>query len=244
MKPKLNYILLMLFTLCIAGSSQAARTIAADAQTLFGQKVQSFTVLDDQNLVSKIEVVLPFAALFKAAGEPTSVTLALPGEVIQQTSFSQAVIRWEPQGRGPADSIPLFNLRFLGEAPQGKVFECISLEPKNLNDWTLPFAPHFVSTQPCLSSIGFQAASPDEPGDQNTVNVKGFIAGKANFSEPVFNKMLLESKQNFELMVPLPQYLNRPVLHPRKLVATYEASTDSYTFALKDFVQLTPWKLR
>lgn len=236
---------LTLSALCLfAGSTQAARTITADSQTLFGQKVQSLTTLDDQNRVSEIEVVLPFAALLKANSEPASVNLALPGEVTQQISFHQVKLIWAPQGRGPADSAPLFNLYLSGESARDKVLECNTLTPRIVDHWTLPFPPGVLSGEPCSAQIGFHAALPDEPGDYRKVKVSNFTPGKANFCEPVFNKNLLEAKQSFELTVPLPQYLNRSVLHPRKLVATYEASIDSYTFALKDFVQLKPWSPR
>lgn len=237
-----HFVPVFLLTVCLGYFSLAARTVAAEPQTLWGQRVQSLTTLDDHNLVSRVEVSLPFAVLLRASREPASIRLSLPEEVRQQTSLGRVAMMWAFQGHG-SDSPPQFELQFL----DGSATNCNDSRPSGpqviADLWTLPLPGGLLAEQPCSLHLAFHGAPPDEVGDYHSLRVSGFVPGKANFSEPVFNKNLLEAKQNFDLLVPLPQYLSRSLLYPRKLVVNYQPSTDSYTFALTDFVWLTPWRL-
>lgn len=216
----------------------------SDEQVLFGEKVQSFVGLDSKNQVNEISVTLPYATLSKASAEPANVSLKLSEEVKGQTFFDHAMFFWAPQGIGPL-AIPLFNFHFYGLS-QNEVLkiDCSDLtqpNPANIPDgWLPPVPPGAPAKELCVPTMGFHAGpvGEDETQPFSKVMVTGFYAGKMNFIEPIFVKSLLDAKQNFELLVPKPKNLSRAILHPTKFSARYNSQTDSYTFALQEFVRL------
>jgi Domain of unknown function (DUF5602) len=216
----------------------------SDEQVLFGQKVSSFARLDAAGKIAEIGVRLPFAALNNVSQKPDAVVLKLSPEVRQQSFFDHAVLFWNPDGLGPIQ-IPMFNIHFYGptEAEVEKI-DCADLtqpDPAIIPDgWLPPVAPGDSAKEQCVPKMGFHAgpADEDENAPFSTVMIAGFYAGHFNFIEPIFIKSLLEAKKNFELPVPAPKNLTRTVLHPKTFAATYDAKTDSYTFALRDFATL------
>jgi hypothetical protein len=242
----LSTTLLALPLAACAPQSAHEHPVPSDEQTIFGEKVSSFARLDAAGKLAEIGVTLPFAALVKASPEPAAVSLKLSSEVRQQSFFDHAVLFWAPKGLGP-DPAPLFNIHFYGMTEaQVKTVDCADLtqpDPAIIPDgWLPPVAPGDPVKEQCVPEMGFHAGPVDEPQNAplSKVMIAGFYAGHFNFAEPIFAKSLLESKTNFELPVPAPKDLTRAVLHPKTFAATYDAKTDSYTFALRDFAALEP----
>jgi hypothetical protein len=222
-------------------ASTSGQKVEGPSGTLFGTTVKSYATLGADGAVATAGVIVPFAAFTAApANGPfqDEMVLEMPDAVKSQTFLQHLRVNWLSKGHGPSPySAPHFDLHFYrGTVSEIDAIDCRA--DKRLPPAAQVPAGYTMEPQLCASSMGFHSW-PEKDLSSSAWSgsmILGYFAEKMVFLEPMIPKTTITAKQSFGFEVAKPSTAGgAKTLYPRQMNATYDATSDAYTFEFSGF---------
>lgn len=226
-------------------SSAWAGVITGTSGSLNGALVSSFAETNSSNQLTSFGFELSGAAVRNPGADEKSVLLTLPSQAAL-ANILEMELDWNPQGHPPPGvyDVPHFDFHFyyIPDSVRTSI-------PANVNT---PIGPQYLPAgygqpQPTVPNMGSHAVdltSPEFNGSKFTQTfIYGFYSGHETFVEPMATQAFLESltgTQQFAIKQPsayaLPLF---PTLVPTTVDYNYNNTTDTYSIALGNFIDIT-----
>jgi hypothetical protein len=239
-------------TLCclvVSAPAQGARAITPSCGMAFGARLCVSGKMLGQRLV-ELDATIPMAAIASAPAKGAMVwppaeaaVVPMPAEVRTATGIDHLTFYWEPMGHPPKPfETPHFDFHFYTIPDSARrAIDCADkTKPAalpagySLEDITVPGVGLLVGT--CVPRMGMHAGNYSHgPVPFHAMMVLGSYHGQPIFFEPMIAQKTLLSKQPLVLKVATPAGTSATVHYPAKFAATYNATTDAYTFAFTGF---------
>lgn len=224
--------------------------ISGASSTLGGAEVGTYAVSDGAGGVSHVGATVPLAVF--TAATPENATAEFPDIVKQTTFFNHIYFTKPPYGHPPVPYlVEHLDLYFFGiTVAERETIDCTNevMPAADLipGGYVITGAGDAANGGSCIPMAGVHAIDTTSPelALQNpapftkTMGI-GYHGGEVAFLEPMVTRETLEARQSFTLAVPQPSHLDRKTRWPTRFDATYEPTTDSYSFVFSEFVPLS-----
>jgi len=229
--------------------AQTARVITPSCGTAFGAQLCVSGKMMGHRLV-ELDAIIPMSAITSApANAPMTwppaeaAVIPMPADVRTATGIDHLTFYWERMGHPPKPfQTPHFDFHFYTISDSARrAIDCADKSKPtalpagySLEDITVPGVGLLVGT--CVPRMGMHAGNYSHgPVPFHAMMVLGSYHGQPIFFEPMIAQKTLMSKQPLVLKVATPAGTSATVHYPAKFAATYNASTDAYTFAFTGF---------
>jgi len=235
--------------LVVPVSAQTARAIAPSCGMAFGAQLCVSGKMMGHRLV-ELEAIIPMTAITNAPANAAMVwppaeaaVVPMPADVRTATGIDHLTFYWEPMGHPPKPfETPHFDFHFYTIPDSARrAIDCADKSKPaalpvgySLEDITVPGVGLLVGT--CVPRMGMHAGNYAKgPVPFHAMMVLGSYHGQPIFFEPMIAQKSLMSKEPLVLKVATPAGTSATVHYPAKFAATYNATTDAYTFAFTGF---------